>query len=490
MPDNESSNEDVHLQPGLVSAGSDVFILGAGFSKQISNEMPLLKELSKAVALRLPETKAIDPIPFIEADVEMAMTFLAQPQPWKTEAQRLRNRALFLELTEAMASEIEQRSASVRACPGWLLRFVHWLHFRRAAVITLNYDTLLESAIQAIPGGPDCYARNMIPFRFAAEQGGVGGDVRADSLELLKLHGSTNWRYSGRDSYSGELIQWSAIRRWRNPVAVGDRERVEESFPLLIPPVTEKTGYFAHHCIRHLWKRASHVLGAAKRIYCLGHSLPTTDLTFRFLLSDLPAAEPVDFYLVNRPVELGHFREILPEARFRLHDRFLGSEPIPPFVDALFTHEFFPDLNFTESHSCGRVEAAIRQRVPVGKEIQAALGAGTCSVGDLRPNSVTLLIEDSSVPVEGRPEIPIRIPWKSLEGVFSDLLNARQQRMDLERCDECARTYYRRLLGPWVAALLEASGMATVWFCINRWVVSPAGSNTQEIAQWRSTAQA
>src|SRR5436190_245308 len=146
----EFDEDSSGLPPQSAGAARDVFILGAGFSKEVSEQMPLMNELSEAVALQLPETARIDSIPFMTADVEMAMTFLSQPQPWMTEAQQLRNRALFLEIAQAIAAEIEQRSASVRACPDWLLRFVHWLHFRRAVVITLNYDTLLESAILGI----------------------------------------------------------------------------------------------------------------------------------------------------------------------------------------------------------------------------------------------------------------------------------------------------------------------------------------------------
>src|SRR5579872_3586400 len=137
----DSFNEALHPSPGrgTSSLAREVFILGAGFSKQISRHMPLLKELSEAISVRVPELGKIGPVPFLRTDVEMAMTFLSQPQPWLSDAQRLRHRALFLEITRAIAAEIEEdRSATVRACPGWLLKFVHWLHFRKAVVIVLN----------------------------------------------------------------------------------------------------------------------------------------------------------------------------------------------------------------------------------------------------------------------------------------------------------------------------------------------------------------
>ncbi len=350
-------------------------------------------------------------------------------------------------------------------------------------MIVLNYDTLLESAISDIRGG-SCHPQSLTPFRFAAQQGVIGGDGRADSLELLKLHGSTNWRYSGRDSYSGELIQWSGIRGWgRRSEAPGATEKVEDSSPLIIPPVTEKSGYFAHHCVQYLWRRAFEALGTASRIFCVGYSLPATDLTMRFLLSDLATARPVEFYLVNFPSELKHFREILPESKFSLQDRFVGSEPICPFVDALFTDEFFPDFEVEGNDGPGPVELAIRDQLRVGQKVRAVLDAGTCSVGDFRPNSITLLLDDARVPVDGQAEIPVRLPWNTLEKVLLDLRSAHLQRVDLARCDAGIRSHCDRDLGPWLAALLEAAGVATVWFCINRWVVSPAGSNTGEIAE-------
>jgi hypothetical protein len=76
----------------------DIFLLGAGFSRAVFNGMPLMKELSEGLR------KTIHPINRrllrSEDDLEMWLTYLAQSHPWLTEAQNLRNRAQFLELTE------------------------------------------------------------------------------------------------------------------------------------------------------------------------------------------------------------------------------------------------------------------------------------------------------------------------------------------------------------------------------------------------------
>ena len=133
----------------------DIFVLGAGFSRAISDSMPLMRDLGCRVANRLEGYRRIAPL--FDGDVELAMTFLAQGHPWLAESERLRNRALFLEISGAIAREVDAATEEVLShlWPEWLIRFVHYLHDHRCTVITLNYDTLLERAFQTIELGQD-----------------------------------------------------------------------------------------------------------------------------------------------------------------------------------------------------------------------------------------------------------------------------------------------------------------------------------------------
>src|ERR1019366_6423058 len=85
----------------------DVFILGAGFSRAISESMPLMKDLDSKVADRLGADTYRRISSSFDGDLELAMTFLAQGHPWLKESDRLRNRALFLEASTAIAREID-----------------------------------------------------------------------------------------------------------------------------------------------------------------------------------------------------------------------------------------------------------------------------------------------------------------------------------------------------------------------------------------------
>jgi hypothetical protein len=41
-------------------------------------------------------------IPYLETDFERALSYLTEAQPWLSEAERLRHRALFLDMAEAV----------------------------------------------------------------------------------------------------------------------------------------------------------------------------------------------------------------------------------------------------------------------------------------------------------------------------------------------------------------------------------------------------
>ena len=127
---------------------TEVFLLGAGFSKAISEHMPLLAELSRKVQART-SLKAHSPVwDMFEDDLEMWLTYLSQAHPWLSESENLRNQALFLDLSHDIADELEECENLVTQSfpPDWLSNLTSSWHERKTVVITLNYDTLIERA--------------------------------------------------------------------------------------------------------------------------------------------------------------------------------------------------------------------------------------------------------------------------------------------------------------------------------------------------------
>jgi hypothetical protein len=128
----------------------DVFLVGAGFSKAISPEMPTLQELSEAVSL--PRAEGSAPSEAQETDFESALTFLAQDQPWLTPGENLRNRASFLEASKQIAGHLSEMQARAlnSSPPTWLLKLVRWWMDTGCTVITTNYDVLIERAFKEL----------------------------------------------------------------------------------------------------------------------------------------------------------------------------------------------------------------------------------------------------------------------------------------------------------------------------------------------------
>ena len=102
---------------------------------------------------------------------------------------------------------------------------------------------------------------------------------RIKTMEILKLHGSINWYYSGEQGNGGEQLYLSSFR--------GDEEieiNLKDLFPLIIPPVLDKVSYYKHNTLKTMWNEAKNSLLVAEKVYVIGYSIPETDLTVKFML--------------------------------------------------------------------------------------------------------------------------------------------------------------------------------------------------------------
>jgi hypothetical protein len=314
----------------------DVFLVGAGFSKAISSEMPTLQELSEAVAL--PRAEGSAPSEAEETDFESALTFLAQDQPWLTPGENLKNRANFLEASKKIArllSEMQARALN-QSPPSWLLKLVQWWMDTACPVITTNYDVLIERAFREVrgeEGNPaSLYSVPVTPAlsRFAAV---LGGDV-IGPFALLKLHGSLNWYYSGRESYFGEpIFNTETPTGWNTSHSVEDVQRaVSDKTPLVIPPTFGKSSFFQNETILTIWQNAWRAVTDADRLFCLGYSLPPSDLNMVHLLRGISFRRG-QVVVVNRTADARHYRDLLPGIQVDTQGK--GPEVIANFVDDL-----------------------------------------------------------------------------------------------------------------------------------------------------------
>ena len=305
----------------------DLFILGAGFSKAIYDSMPTMAELSSAilengekVGLPVAELARLD------NNIERWMTYLSQSQPWLKTHENDRNKAFAGQLREQIKEIIDDRTTSAARSgpPNWLSCLIRSWHERRATVITLNYDTLIERASQELPITNKIRgirAEEMYPPYFAniKSRSGVGlfgGETIATFL-YLKLHGSTNWYYSGRDNFYGETIFYSDVPPLGSDLlaeekALSARSRDKEA--LIIPPVTEKTTYFNNETVKGLWHDARDALSKATRVFVIGYSLPISDLGMQlFLINNQPEPQTPVYVIDTCAAVATRYECVLPK---------------------------------------------------------------------------------------------------------------------------------------------------------------------------------
>lgn len=337
---------------------SDVFILGAGFSKAIHKSMPLLCELGPMMkrdlqllhhgrGVNLASTDQ-------EPDLERLLTYLATRHPWQSEPEHLRSRALFHGCQEKIGTIIQDREGEAQDClnvkgmPAWLGHLVQWWRQEGSWVVTLNYDTLVEWAYQEVTHS-HFSSLYRVPITPAVSRIAPTPEcpVPDDGFLLLKLHGSANWYYSGGE-FSGETVYWAP---WPSHQSVDVRatgvpwfQSIFGLVPFIVPPTADKGPFYTNQTLRATWQLAKYCLSAATRVFFLGCSLPPTDYGLRYLFLNALTWEKQTFYVVNLPssdIRERYEQMLRPELPPREHIRrswaiedayVQADDPIPAFV--------------------------------------------------------------------------------------------------------------------------------------------------------------
>lgn len=313
--------------PPPLRRDGDVVILGAGFSRAINRLMPTLDELGRRIATpfkKTPSFRLLSPAAqaALKADqmpggsLEAWLSNLATPAPFLDAAERLHNAAIAQELVKLIVLEItgSESDALLKPMPPWLGRLVTlWDRFA-ATVITFNYDTLVEQAVNA----------SQMPWiLWPAEDGATEGIT----VPLLKMHGSTNWWWIPSDRVGTTVQRAPLAGRWDKPRLTGVIRGME---PYIVPPTASKTDFYDLSITRDAWMSARVAIQQARRLILMGYSAPVTDLTVAALLSNY-ANPDLTIVVVNTAPD-----DIVQ----RLHDLGLhnaaavgGDDPIAQFTE-------------------------------------------------------------------------------------------------------------------------------------------------------------
>jgi hypothetical protein len=149
-------------------------------------------------------------------------------------------------------------------------------------VLSLNYDTLLDSALVNAGWDPTRgYALIGSSKKIKWRRARPDLSERLKDVKLLKLHGSLNWYVRGSYAKLARVFE-----RGPSQVIISDRPRTNEfkrSVRQIVPPVYGK--FFGHKHWRTLWTTAHQALINAEIIVVIGCSLVDTDFHLTGMLS-------------------------------------------------------------------------------------------------------------------------------------------------------------------------------------------------------------
>jgi len=354
---------------------SKLFILGTGFSKAVSCKLPTMKDLGEHVQSKINELPGHEEYEKLISDpnnVEVLLTYLYQDMPWETASQLYLEKSAFLQISQIIADYITDCEKKVfeekEKIPGWTEKFVSYLHENEATIATFNYDTIieclslkyLENKAPYKPDIPDLDISNLynIPLtplhiRTGESTGGSWFGVDRNKTykhRLLKLHGSANWYYSEDMILSAQQVYYShdyieltlnenlSHEEYDEKNRILNRSKTGLS-PLIIPPVADKNLFYNITLVKTLWRNFYKAVEEADEIYCIGYSLPQTDLSTRIFFSAVMDNPSKKVYLVNLQEGsadlINNYRKVLKNKR-KLFTKYISdNEPIKQFVEDL-----------------------------------------------------------------------------------------------------------------------------------------------------------
>jgi hypothetical protein len=174
---------------------------------------------------------------------------------------------LLLELADwfhALTQTIQMK----RAQTSWLRKFKDRVERECAAVISFNWDLVLDELL---------FGDNLNANSYGFPQ------IRDDAPVLLKPHGSLNWFEDKAGKFIKEAKRFAVhkdgdhtVYAFRDLTRGPDTKHSRTYRPLIIPPVFLKK--FDDPIFTKLWQRATSELSNAKKVVFLGYSMPDADL--------------------------------------------------------------------------------------------------------------------------------------------------------------------------------------------------------------------
>lgn len=147
-------------------------------------------------------------------------------------------------------------------------------HESNDAIITFNYDLVMETGMMGAGVAPDYRLTGVTPTLPSSGQSFQG------YVPYLKLHGSSNWLRCPECPDGTVHVSWKRILRCQK------HDKVLQE-PIIVPPTWDKGGGRA--VLDPIWQAARDHLVTAHRWIIIGYSAPASDRFFQYLIASCAA---------------------------------------------------------------------------------------------------------------------------------------------------------------------------------------------------------
>jgi hypothetical protein len=332
---------------------SKLFILGAGFSRAFSREMPLMNGLAKCIRPELRKFGKNSVYRKFGNDVEGLMSYLYEEIPWRPDYDSKHDEGLLLKLLDRIGEYVAEceEEAFKKEPPEWANKFIEYIHKKKLTVATFNYDTILERLskdlkMENIYAKLEIYSIYRIPITSLMSRTGNNmfshqEDTYHQTYRLIKLHGSINW-YLARDVdfpvvpvYYKDVYEHYYLTDYQEEKNELIRRNMMGLKPLIIPPVAEKSSFYGNQLVKILWAELKKAVDDADEICCVGYSLPKSDYTTQTFFKTLINKVGRKVYVVNLKSGsddlIKNYKEALPDCEL-IKDYITDDEPVKKMV--------------------------------------------------------------------------------------------------------------------------------------------------------------
>ena len=263
-----------------------IYVLGSGFSKSISKNMPSMRGLTEQLR-EMDDDKYPELMTFMHnlmdksngskelTSMEAVCSLILGREIFYNNSVYLHYQILQNQLVRWLYEKIDTAASHVDADKvDGLRKFINSCVYpadgKKSLVITFNYDLLVERLFASM-GDLPCQLDYVI--RLNHYFGEAPQNAQKDIFPYLKLHGSFNWfRSPGSIVCNTDNVYLTEENGYsRNLIHYND-------IPVFVPMTFSKQGYLEGSFFIVLWNIALRYLDMAEEITFIGYGFPVTDL--------------------------------------------------------------------------------------------------------------------------------------------------------------------------------------------------------------------